>query len=405
MTRWSLIVTALVVTLTGCGLQPNDNTLPGQKAIGDDGYTVIVEFDNVENLVANSNVQMDDVTVGTVAAIDVRPDWKAWVKLRLLKSKPITRKATFAIGQKTLLGAQFVEIIDRPGNGSPALRDGDVIGVAQTGSYPQTEQVLGAASLLLNNGGLSQISTITGELSRSLNGRVPRARDLVARLNELLAVLDDNKSQIIATLEAVNSLSATLDQQRTTVARALRRIGPGLQVLNNQREALVDAVTRTGRLSTQAGRIVAVNEQAILSNLDALNPILNQLGRVSDQLPEALKFAVTVPFPLMTATDGAIFGDYGNLFATIDVSASALAENFAGFTIPPALQAGDPMLGPLAGLSPKGSTKPGTTKDATPTPSTKPGSSKTPSGAPSSPSPTARPTPTSCGLLVLLGAC
>jgi phospholipid/cholesterol/gamma-HCH transport system substrate-binding protein len=391
-------VAALVAGLvtTGCSLQPNDHTLPGQKGAGGDGYTVTVVFDDVENLVANSPVQRDDVTVGTVTRIRVR-DWQARVTLRLAGSERIPADATFAIGQKTLLGAQYVEI-DEPARPSSAdvLADGAVVPVGQTGSYPQTEQVLGAASLLLNNGGLSQISTITGQLTRSLGGRVPDTRDLVRRLNDLLGVLDRNKGAIVDALDSLDRLSAGFAAQSSTVARALRTIGPGLRALNQERQALVSAVVRTGDLSGRAVEVVTSNEQAILGSVDALRPILGRLSEVSSQLPEALKIAITVPFPVMT-TDQAVSGDYANLFATVDVSLPALLANFGRVSqLPPALQAGDPLRGPLA------PTPPASPPVVPKVPGHVPGQSATPSGGTTTPPAPDKP----CSLLTaLLGGC
>lgn len=344
--RLMALVLASAVVLTGCNLQPNDRTLPGQVAVGGDGYTVTVYFDEVANLVANSTVQMDNVVIGTVAAIDV-VDWQAKVKLRLLKEVRVPGDAVFSIGQKTLLGAQYVEVASR-GSGAdgiesqsksqavparPALSDGDVIRVEQTGTYPATEQVLGAVALLLNNGGLSQIQTITSELSTALQDRVPDTRSLVRRTNQLLAVLDDNKSEIIGALESLDSLSAGLVADRERLDVALKRLGPGLRALEEERASLVRAVTETGKTGVQAGRIISASREAIVANLDSLRPILTNLSKVSTTLPDALKIAVTIPFPAMTTTN-ALRGDYANLFATVDVRGSAFLNTWLAGLVP-----------------------------------------------------------------------
>ena len=72
-TTWA---SAAVVVLfaSGCAIQPNDNTLPGQVGVGDDGYGVTVVFDEIENLVPNSQVLKDDVVIGPVTSIEV-VDW------------------------------------------------------------------------------------------------------------------------------------------------------------------------------------------------------------------------------------------------------------------------------------------------------------------------------------------
>ncbi|MFC5731497.1 MULTISPECIES: MCE family protein [Nocardioides] len=332
------------LTSSGCAIQPNDHTLPGQTAVGDDGYTVTVRFDQIENLVPNSTVLKDNVVIGTVASIDTA-DWEAVVELRLLHDTPLSKDAVFSIGQKTLLGAQYVEVVVPPKPSESKLADGDVVPVEQTGTYPATEQVLGAVALLLNNGGLSQISTITGELSTAFKGRVPDTRGLIRHAKELLAVLDSNRDEIVSALEALDSLSAGLRNDQDLLFDAIDRINPGLRVLEEERERLVNAVTDTSRTSNRAVRVVQASEPALLANLDALGPILTNLGRVSESLPEALKMGLTIPWPAMTTRD-AIRGDYFNQFTTLDLRDSTLADTWLG-GLPPALQAGDPIEDPL----------------------------------------------------------
>ena len=346
--RWAPLLVACALMTSACAIQPNDHTLPGQPAVGDDGYTVTVHFDQIENLVPNSTVQSDNVVIGTVASIDT-VDWQAVVKLRLLSDAPLPKDAVFSIGQKTLLGAQYVDVTaadPKPGTPSEVLEDGDVVGIDQAGTYPATEQVLGAVALLLNNGGLSQISTITGELSTALDGKVPDTRGLIRRANELLRVLDRNRGAIVAALDSLDSLSAGLSADRTKLAAALDRIVPGLRVLEEERGRLVQAVTATARTSQRAVGVVDRSQEALLANLDALGPILTNLGRVSESLPEALKMGFSIPFPAMTTPD-AIKGDYLNLFTTLDLRTSSLASVWLG-GLPPGLQAGDPIRSPLA---------------------------------------------------------
>ena len=52
---------------------------------------------------------------------------------------------------------------------------------------------------------------------------LPDTRDLVTRLNQLLAVLDDNKADIVATLEEVRTLSGHLAAQSSTISCIARQ--------------------------------------------------------------------------------------------------------------------------------------------------------------------------------------
>ncbi|MCK5928765.1 MAG: MCE family protein, partial [Nocardioides sp.] len=208
-TRAAAVSLLPAILATGCSLQPNENTLPGQVATGSDGYTVTVRFESVENLVPNSQVLLDDVVIGTVTDIRVE-DWHAAADLRLLESVPIARDARFTVGQKTLLGAQYVQVssdtTQATTGAAELLEEGDDVPLASTDQAPGTEQVLAGVALLLNNGGLSQISTITDELTSALADRQLDARSLVTRSNELLAVLDETRGEIVRALDSLERL-------------------------------------------------------------------------------------------------------------------------------------------------------------------------------------------------------
>jgi phospholipid/cholesterol/gamma-HCH transport system substrate-binding protein len=394
MRRALALGVASLLVMSGCALHPNDNTLPGQTAVGSDGFTVTATFDTIENLVPNSTVQRDDVVIGTVTRIKVA-DWKAIVTMRLKKSERIPANATFTIGQKTLLGAQFVDIVDPP---SPrgVLADGAKVRQDKTAGYPETEQILSAVSLLLNNGGLSQVSTITGELNKTLDHRVPDARQLIRQLNELLGTLDRRKTDILRTLDSLNSLTKRIADERKTVTRAIDTIGPGLESLNAERTQLVDAVSSLGQFSTAANRLVNTSQQALLSNLGALRPILADIDRAGDDLPKSLDFLISLPFPVLS-TDEAVKGDFANLFATLDVSVPSLTTAFLGQAAgeSPSIQATDPVAGPVgsdANLLADLAGKVG--EDSSAGASAAPAPKPTPSGS------------TGCGLLEkLLGGC
>lgn len=341
------ITAAVLVALTasGCELQPNDNALRGQVAVGNDGYDVTVVFDQIENLVANSQVMLDNVTIGTVTKIDV-VDWQATVELRLLDSVTVPADATFSIGQKTLLGAQFVEVTIDKAASPERLRAGTTVPVSQTGVRPSTEQVLAAASLLLNNGGLSQIATITGEMTAALDQRVPDTKALIKRMNELLEVLDDNKDEMVEALASMDSLAGTLADERDVVAKAVDEFTPGLRALNQERKKLTRTLRTTSAAATSAGEFVALNEAVLLSNLKALRPTLTRLADSAKFIPDALTVAPTVPFPAMTSMN-AVRGDYANLFMTLDLSLESLAGQFLKGGLLPGLTGGNPLLDPL----------------------------------------------------------
>lgn len=395
MTRLGLMLACLVL-MAGCSsLNPNDHTHPGQVALGADGYTVTAEFADMQNVVANSTVQLDNVVIGTVTKISVE-NWSARVTMRLLDSVRLPANAVVRIGQKTLLGAQYVEVVI-PRRPQGRLADGASIPLSASGAYPATEQVLAGVSLLLNNGGLSQISTITGELNAALSGRVPDTRALIERLNTLLGTLDASKHDLLRVLDSADSLAARVAGQSERVHDAVRALGPGIRAVAAQRRELVDALTDLGRFSVSAESVVTSSKSALLSNLRSLRPVLKDLAEAGSDVTNSLKYFLTVPFPVNT-TSNMVRGDYANLFMTFDVSPQALADSFLGVgRAGPAFESGNPLTSPLgpspSEVAPRTGLTPHTSSPSTSTP--------TPAAMPEP-----NPVPAPCSLLAsLLGDC
>ena len=83
------VLAAASLTLSACNLDPRTATLPGGVATGDDGYSVTAVFAGADNLVPNSEVQYQNVRIGTVRSIDLdHTTWHALVRISLLKSVP-----------------------------------------------------------------------------------------------------------------------------------------------------------------------------------------------------------------------------------------------------------------------------------------------------------------------------
>ena len=129
--------------------------------MGHDPITVTAQFRDVLDLVPDSTVKVDDVTVGKITDVSLE-GYTAEVTMQLRNDTRLPDNAVATIQQTSLLGEKFVQLA-APASGASAnpLRSGDVIPIAHTGQNPEVEQVLGALSLLLNGGGVGQLQTIT----------------------------------------------------------------------------------------------------------------------------------------------------------------------------------------------------------------------------------------------------
>ena len=315
-----------VLMLSGCGgFNLYEVQLPGGEATGDDVYRVTAEFSDVLDLVPQSAVKVDDVTVGSVEEITL-DGYVARVRVRLKDSVKLPDNAEGAIRQTSLLGEKFVSLSAPPGQQSVgALGDGDVIPLSRTTRSTEVEEVLSALSLLLNGGGLQQLQTINQELSKALTGRETDIRDLLAQLNTFIGGLDEQKAEIVRALEGLDRLTATLVAQRSTITGALDTVGPGLKVLADERKQFTQMLAALAELGEVGTRVINASRQATVANLRALQPILANLAAAGNNLPGALELLFTYPFP--RNFPDAVAGDFTRLYVALDLSLNTLAEN------------------------------------------------------------------------------
>ncbi|MFF3565438.1 MCE family protein [Streptomyces sp. NPDC002574] len=342
------------VLLTGCefnGLY--DVPLPGGAAADGHAYHVTVEFRDVLDLVPQSAVKVNNVTVGAVEEIEL-DGWHARVRLRVADSVQLPGNAVAELRQTSMLGEKYVSL-QAPAGVTPSgrLGDGDVIPLSRSGRNPEIEEVLSALSALLNGGGVAQLHTITQELNKALAGREDRVKSLLKELDTFVGGLDDQKSQIVRALKGVDKLSRTLKEQRATIGTAVDSIPPALKILADQRRDLTRMLTSLSDLGKAGTKVIDASGEDVVANLRSLRPILTRLNQAGADLPNALELMTTYPFP-RNVTD-AIKGDYVNLKITADLDLKSLYGNLSkgpgGPSRPPGSGKG-PGSGPLPELPP-----------------------------------------------------
>jgi phospholipid/cholesterol/gamma-HCH transport system substrate-binding protein len=372
-----------LLALSSCTLP--GGPLPG-GAPGGPSYRVTAEFADVLDLVPQAAVKVNDVTVGSVEKL-TRSGWTARVSLRIDRDVKLPANATAAIRQTSLLGEKFVALAGPAGQApTGTLADGATIPLSRTSRGVEVEEVLAALGMLLGGGGLAQLKTINEELTRALAGREPVIADTLTQLDTFVAALDAQKADIVRAIDALDRFSAHLSQQRDTISAALDHLAPGLAVLAQEREQLTTALTALSGLSTVGTRVVEASRDNTLATLRALKPIFDQLVRAGDDLPRALDFMLTYPFPPNVI--GAVSGDFVRLHVTVDLNGAQILANLL-VAPPPAAKPTTPALPGLPAV-------PGITAPLPPLPG-QPG--------PPSPPPSGGGGGNNCGLLGILTGC
>jgi phospholipid/cholesterol/gamma-HCH transport system substrate-binding protein len=344
--RVAALLAVGALTLSGCGFKGLYSApLPGGADLGGHPYTITAYFANVLDLVPQSAVKVNDVARGKVTSISLsrcsdggtRTHWCAKVKMSVngaVDNLPANSHAE--VQQTSLLGEKYVALIPpSPDKASDAmLHDGSTIQFVDTTSAPEAEEVLGALSLLLNNGGLTQIQNIAKELNAALGSQERRqaVRSLITDLTTFTGTLDSQKNDITNALESIDALAVTLNKQKQVIADALDTFPDALRVLNQERGKLVTLLSSLSNLGSVATRVINSTQEQLVTSLKALDPVVTRLAATGADLPGSLRILGTYPFPLGTSRQF-VKGDYANLEAVFNLS---LTDQLCG-TLPPPL--------------------------------------------------------------------
>ena len=322
----SLVAGALV--LSGCSVY--DAPLPGGTSAGDNPIHVKVLFRDVLDLVPQSTVKVNDVSVGMVTAIRLK-GYIAEVDLELPRDLELPENTSAQIRQTSLLGEKFVSLSPPEQDGTGKLGDKDVIGLDRSGRNPEVEEVFGALALILNGGGVGQLKTIAAELGTAFEGRESEARSVLSQIKIFMSQLDNNKESIVAALENTSRLAVRLRQQQGTIESALDDIPDALRSVNRQRADLVKLLEALNRLSGVGVRVIKASKESTINSLRDLAPVLDGFAKAGDAFPKSFQVFLTYPF-----VDEAIgrdpqvarnlhMGDYTNLSVNLDIDLADLA--------------------------------------------------------------------------------
>jgi phospholipid/cholesterol/gamma-HCH transport system substrate-binding protein len=321
----AVLAMACLVGVSGCGGWRGLNSLPlpGTVGGGPGSFTVQAQLPDITNLEENSRVRVGDVTVGNITKVE-RQGWHALVTMQLAGDVDLPENATAKLGQTSLLGSLHIELeppTDAPPRGK--LHQGSLIPLSSAGKYPTTEETLGAASLLLNGGGLGQLQDITKALSTAFNGREQDLRSLLDQLERFVRYVNDQTGDIITATEKLNGLVGQFAASDPILERTLKTLPDALAVLRNNRTELADALDRLGKFTDITADAVDGIKDNLVTELNQLGPVLESLANAGPALTRSLSMLATFPWPNETLHKWCR-GDFCNLTAIFDLTLSRL---------------------------------------------------------------------------------
>lgn len=333
MMIWRVLRGALVIALcsvmplTGCAWEGlNSLPLPGATGRGPGATKYHVEVANVGTLESNSPVMVDDVIVGSVGQMSVH-DWHADVEISIEPGIHIPANAVASIGQTSLLGSTHLQL-NPPAGGPPSgrLAPGQTLPLNKSSTYPSTEQTLASLSSVVNGGGLGQIGSVISTANAAFGGREAAIRDLIVRLDSFVGMFDEQRHNIVSTIESMNRLAGKFNEQRDVITEALKKLPPALAVLIRERPRLTTALMKLGVFSDTASGVINDVQGDLVENLQHLEPAVRALADVGINIDKALAYLPAFPYG-QKSIDKQLKGDYYNLSVILDFTIPRLKRD------------------------------------------------------------------------------
>jgi phospholipid/cholesterol/gamma-HCH transport system substrate-binding protein len=217
-------------------------------------YEITMRTKNVGGLIEGAVVLMAGVPVGHVAKIDLGSGGtNAMVRLRIQKSYPIHRDASFSIKQAGFLGDRFVSIVPTA-NAQGLLQHGDAV---------ESEEPFDLQ-----------------EMARSAVGLLQRVDDTAKKLNDAVKRID-------RTLFAENTLSnltATVSNFRLVSERALSTLDGVDQFVRTNTHPLSASVSNLVAFSEQLSQTAKEIRLTVVTNRSEVNTIIKNIESASGEV-------------------------------------------------------------------------------------------------------------------------
>lgn len=252
---------------------------------------LIAEFEQVSDLVENSNVQSRDVVIGSVDTIEL-DEWTARVHMCINKDEQIPEDARAVVRTTSLLGEKFVDL-QSASQQPPFLRSGDIIPVERTGKATELEDVFARLAVILGAGNLEKINEFTASQRNILEGKAGDLRKLLTDLREFTDVLADRRTDISAALGSLDDVATTVLADRQTLESFLDSFGDSSAILADQKEGLQELLRALDDFSAVSLNLLDETEEGINEQFDKLRPVLRTLVENSSEITRTLQTLAT----------------------------------------------------------------------------------------------------------------
>jgi phospholipid/cholesterol/gamma-HCH transport system substrate-binding protein len=254
----------------------------------DDAYRVRAIFDNAGFAISGEDVKVAGVKVGQVEDLEVTPDFKAAVVLRIDDEgyQDFRSDATCIVRPQSLIGEKYVECEPTQKRGVGAEAPGELRKIEDGPGEGQrllpVENTERSVDLDLLNDIMrrpyrERLSIILNELGVGLAGRGADLDAVIRRANPALREVDEVLRLLARQNDQLESLAVDSDTLMRPLARERARVSSAIENISQVAEATAE---RRGDLEASIARLPRF--------LRELRPTMTRLGALSDEMTPVL---------------------------------------------------------------------------------------------------------------------
>jgi phospholipid/cholesterol/gamma-HCH transport system substrate-binding protein len=254
----------------------------------DDAYRVRAIFDNAGFIIPGEDVKVAGVKVGSIEAVEVTPDFKAAVVLKIDDPgyQDFRADAQCIVRPQSLIGERFVECEPTQKRGVGTEAPGELRTIDKGPGKGQrllpVENTSRSVDLDLINNVMREpyrqrLSIILNELGVGLAGRGDDLNEVIRRANPALKEVDQVLRLLARQNQQLQSLAVDSDTIMQPLARERARVSSSIANMSAVAEA---TASRRGDLEAGIQRLPAF--------LRELRPTMTRLGALSDEMTPVL---------------------------------------------------------------------------------------------------------------------
>jgi ABC-type transporter Mla subunit MlaD len=269
----AILITAVVVVIIAAGAGDGGND-----------YKVRAIFDNAGFVIPGEDVKVAGVKIGTIDSLDVTPDYKAAVVLKITDKgyQDFRQDAQCIVRPQSLIGERFVEceltqaraVGENPPPPLERIKDGPGKGQYLLGVEHTSKAVdLDLVNDIMRRPVRERLSIILDDLGIGVAGRGADLKEVIRRADPALKETD----KVLKILASQNDTLQRLAVDSDTI----------LQPLARERKHVAGAIDNAGavaRATAERRADLAANVERLPEFLRQLTPTMVRLGALSDEM-------------------------------------------------------------------------------------------------------------------------